>query len=133
MSLTRPLQLLILGALTAVLAGCAVSPETRARQEEYARTIPTCDSDSECEAMWQAARSWAVANSDFPIFSESETRIRATSTLTTNAGMGVVVHRTPTDNGYEFTVEMECFTAYGCGDVWEPMLDFNRVVAAAGN
>ena len=127
-------QPLIAGALLVVsLGSCAVSPETQAKIDEYNRTIPSCSSTLECQTMWATARTWTLRNSDFPIYSESENRIRATSTLTTSAGTGVVVHRESQNGGYRFTVEIECFTAFGCPEEWDLKLDFNRVVAAAGN
>lgn len=126
----RLIQLLIATGLTALITGCAVSPETRAMIDEYNRTIPSCDSSLDCQTKWAAARSWALDNADFPIYTESETRIRATSTLTTTSGVGVVVYREGSANNYRFLVDVECFNAYGCPNVWEAKLDFNRTLNA---
>lgn len=124
---TPSLGLLVLvGTLT--LAACGISAETQARIDEYHRTIPSCSSRAECQTKWARARDWAVQNSDYPIYSESETRIRASSTMTTTSGTGIVVTREGSDNQWRFFVAVECFSAGGCGDVWETRLDFNRVV-----
>ena len=130
MNRKRPgmLALTVIGTLAGLLSACAVSPETQALMDEYESTTPTCSSQRDCDAKWSAARSWAIENADFPIYSESATRIRATSTLTTNSGVGVVVTREGSANQYRFYVEVECFTAYGCPGLWESKVDFNRTL-----
>jgi len=99
--------------------------------DEYARTIPTCSSDSDCQLKWAAARGWVVANSTFAIRAESDERIMSTSNLITMSGIGVIVDRVATNGGYQITVDVECFSAYGCPNIWDTMLDFNRSVNAA--
>lgn len=123
---TTLFPLITCGALATLLSACAVSPETQALIDEYERTIPSCNSQADCDSKWAAARSWALENADFPIYSESATRIRATSTLTTNSGVGVVVRREGGPNQYQFYVDVECFTVYGCPGIWETKIDFNR-------
>jgi hypothetical protein len=126
-TLKRCLGLLVLfGTLT--LTACGVSPETQAKINEYRRTVPSCSSQAECQTKWARARDWAVQNADYPIYSESETRIRASSTMTTTSGTGIVVTREGSGNQWRFFVDIECFSAGGCGDVWDTRLDFNRVV-----
>ena len=120
-------------AVGALLTACAVSPETQALMDEYERSIPTCSNSLECQSKWAAARSWAIENADFPKYTESETRIRATSTLTTTSGIGVVVHREGSGNNYRFLVDVECFNAYGCPNIWEAKVDFNRSLNAIGS
>lgn len=127
--LTKYLSALLLLLLTS----CAASPEMQARRDEYDRTIPTCSNDSDCQAKWQAARAWVVANSDFGIRSESDSRIMATSNIVSQGGLGAVVDRVANGNDYQFLVDLECFSAYGCPNILDSMLDFNRSVNAAGN
>lgn len=110
------------------LSACGVTPETQARIDEYNRTIPTCSTSIDCQTKWARARTWALENSDYPIYSESETRIRATSTLTTTSGVGVVVTREGSGNQWRFLVDVECFNAGGCPNLWDARLDFNRAV-----
>lgn len=116
--------------LAALLPGC-VSPETRAKIDEYERTIPVCAAGADCRMKWRAARAWTVEHADFPVFTESEDRIMASSTLISGSGVGVVVTREPAAGGYRLLVDIECFSATVCPDRWELMLDFNRAVAAA--
>jgi len=120
--------MLAIAALTGLLTACAVSPETQALIDEYERTIPSCNSQIDCETKWANARTWVMENSDFPIYTESATRIRATSTLTTSAGVGVVVTREGSGNQYRFLVDVECLNAFGCPNIWETKLDFNRAL-----
>lgn len=126
--LTNSARLMIAAMLGALLSACAVSPETQALIDEYNSTIPSCNSQLDCETKWANARVWVMNNSDFPIYTESATRIRATSTLTTSSGVGVVVTREGSANQYRFLVDVECFNAYGCSDVWQTKLDFNSAL-----
>ena len=120
--------LLSVAVLASLMTACAVSPETQALIDQYESTIPSCTTQIDCETKWANARNWVRANSDFPIYTESATRIRATSTLTTSAGVGVVVTREGSGNQYRFLVDVECFNAFGCPNVWQTKLDFNRAL-----
>tara|TARA_B110000971_G_scaffold171797_1_gene176614 strand:+ start:74 stop:469 length:396 start_codon:yes stop_codon:yes gene_type:complete len=118
--------------MTLMLSACAVSPATLELRAEYARTIPTCSGDEDCQDKWAIARAWVVKNSDFAIRSESETRIMSTSNIISQSGLGVTVDRSPTEGGnYQITVSVDCFSAYGCPDTLETMVDFNRTLNAA--
>ena len=119
--------LLGVGAL-GMLTGCTISPEMQAKIDAFDQSIPTCNNESDCQTKWQAARNWAIENSDFPIFTESEDRVMATSTLRGMSGVGVTVNRREIANGYQLVVDVECFSAYGCPDLWDLKLDFNQVV-----
>jgi hypothetical protein len=122
-----------IGMLTMALAaaGCAVSPEIQALMDEYERTVPVCSSEQDCQVKWRAARAWAIENSNFPILTENELRIMASSTLSPTRGVGVVVNRDGILAGASLRVEVECFSASSCPNVWEMQIDFNRTVAAA--
>lgn len=122
-----PKLLSILGLMSA-LAGCAISPETQAKIDAFSQSIPSCNGASQCQTKWQVARNWAIENSDFPILTESEDRVMATSTLRGMSGVGVTVNRVAQGSGYQLVVDVECFSAYGCPDLWDLKLDFNRVV-----
>jgi len=115
-----------------LLGACGVSPATQAKTDRYNRTIPSCSSAASCQAQWSRARSWVLQTSDYPIYNESETRIRATSTLSTTSGVGVVVTREGSSNQWRILVDIQCFSAGGCGDVWDTKLDFNRAVNEGG-
>ncbi len=73
-------------------------------------------------------QNWAIENSDFPILTESEDRIMATSTLRGTSGVGVTVNRRAIAGRHQLVVDLECFSAYGCPDLWDLKLDFNQVV-----
>lgn len=127
----KMMRMLLLVTLALVAVGCAVSPEIRALMDEYERTVPVCASELDCRAKWQAARAWAIENSDFPILRESELRIMASSTLSPERGVGVVVTRDGILAGASLRVEVECFSASECPNVWEKQIEFNRTIAAA--
>ena len=123
-------QTLTISALLAIgLSSCAVSPETQAKMDEFARTIPSCSSDAECSRKWAAARAWVVENSDYAIQGDSDTRISASNPLNTISGIGVIVDRVPSSGGgFQIVADMQCFSAYNCPDLWDRMVDFNRTV-----
>ncbi|MCH2357054.1 MAG: hypothetical protein MK319_10360 [Pseudomonadales bacterium] len=114
------------------ISACAVSAATQALMDEYERTIPSCASDQDCGPKWAAARTWVVQNSDFSIRSEGDSRIMATSNIISQSGMGVTVDRVAADaGGYQITVTVECFSAYGCPNLWQAMVEFNQAVNTA--
>lgn len=127
-TMSKHSSLLSVVALASLMTACAVSPETQALIDQYESTIPSCTTQIDCETKWANARNWVRENSDFPIYTESATRIRATSTLTTSAGVGVVVTREGSGNQYRFLVDVECLNAFGCPNVWQTKLDFNRAL-----
>lgn len=121
---------LFLGSL--LLSTCAISPETQAKMDEYARTIPTCASTTECQTKWNMARAWVETHADYGIRSASDVRIVSTTNLMSDSGIGIIVEKQPTASGeFQITVDMECLSATGCPQLWDNMLDFNRTVNAA--
>ena len=119
-----------LSALAALLlASCAVSPETQAKMDEYARTIPTCLSDAECTSKWAVARTWTLQNSDFNIRGESDTRINASTNIISQSGIGVIITKVANgSDGFQLVADLECFSAYSCPELWDLKVDFNRTI-----
>jgi len=114
------------------LAACAVSPETQAKMDEFARTIPVCSNAAACEPKWSAALAWVEANNSFGIRSATDERIVSTTNITSDSGIGIIVTREPTATGqFQIIADMNCFIAYGCPRLWDMMIDFNRTVNAA--
>lgn len=124
-----PSRTAIAALATLLLAGCAVNPETQAKMDEFANTIPTCSGDADCTSKWATARRWTEENSDFSIRGESDTRINASSNIISQSGIGVVVTRVPVgSNLYQIVADLECFSAYSCPELWDMKLDFNRTL-----
>jgi len=97
--------------------------------DEFARTIPTCTSESECDQKWAIARTWTVNNSDFNLRSESESRLNANSNIISQTGIGVTVTKVATGaNSFQIIADLECFSAYSCPELWDMKVDFNRTV-----
>ncbi|MXX07677.1 MAG: hypothetical protein F4X09_02780 [Gammaproteobacteria bacterium] len=114
-----------------MLASCAASEEYLARLAEVERTIPICATDAECEAKWSAARSWVIANADFSLRTDSDTRIDTLNADSTRSGTAVQVDRVEGQNGeFQIVVDVECFAAYGCPSELDMRLDFNRTINA---
>lgn len=112
-----------------LLSSCAVSPETQAKMDEYARTIPTCTGDAECERKWAIARTWTQQNSAFIIRGESDTRINANANIISQSGIGVVVTKVANgSDGFQIIADLECFSAYSCPELWDLKVDFNQTV-----
>jgi hypothetical protein len=116
-----------LAALT--LVSCAVSPETQAKMDEYARTIPTCLGDDECDRKWAVARTWTAQISDFGIRSESDIRINANNNIISQSGIGVIITKVANgSDGFQLIADLECFSAYSCPELWDLKVDFNKTI-----
>ena len=114
-----------------LLAACGASEEYQARLAEFQSTIPICTSDAECDAKWSAARDWVVANADFSLRSDNETRIDTLNADSTRSGTAIQVDRVEGQNGeYQIIVDVECFAAFGCPSELDMRLDFNRTINA---
>lgn len=125
-------RLVAIALLSGSLGACAVSPETQAKMDEYARTIPTCTGAENCQSKWNIARAWVNTNADFGIRSVTDDRILSTTNNSSDSGIGITVNRVPVGaNQFQIVVDLECIMAYGCPDLWEMKLDFNRTVNAA--
>jgi len=97
--------------------------------DEYARTIPSCMSDADCDHKWALARTWTLQNSDFNIRSESDTRINANSNVTSQSGIGVIATKvTNGSNKFQIVADLECFSAYSCPELWDLKVDFNQTL-----
>ena len=114
-----------------LLAACGASAEYQARLAEYESTIPVCASATECEAKWSAARAWVIANADFSLRTDSESRIDTLNADSTRSGTAIQVDRIESQNGaFRILVDIECFAAYGCPSELDMRLDFNRTINA---
>lgn len=114
-----------------LLAACGASEERLARLAEFERTIPVCTSEAECQAKWDAARAWVVANADFSLRTDNENRIDTLNADSTRSGTAVQVDRVAGQNGeFRIIVDVECFAAYGCPSEVDMSLDFNRTINA---
>lgn len=125
-------RMAVVSCTSLMLASCGASEEYLARLAEVERTIPSCTSEAECEAKWSAARSWVIANADFSLRTDNDTRIDTLNSDSTRSGTAVQVDRVEGRNGeFQIVVDVECFAAYGCPNELDMRLDFNRAVNAA--
>lgn len=122
-----PLATLLLVGLS--LTTCGSTGNYEQRLAEFNQTIPTCNSSSDCESKWQAARQWVVANSDFQLRTDSADRIDTLNSNSTRSGTSIQVDRIDLGNGsYQIFVDVECFAAYGCPNELDLRLEFNRLL-----
>ena len=113
-----------------MLVACA-SGEYQARLAQFQRTIPVCASAAECEAKWTAARDWVIANADFSLRTDRESRIDTLNADSTRSGTAIQVDRVEGESGeFQIIVDVECFAAYGCPSELDLRLDFNRTINA---
>ncbi|MEQ8953420.1 MAG: hypothetical protein RL120_04740 [Gammaproteobacteria bacterium] len=113
-----------------LLSGCS-SADRQARLDEFNRTIPTCRGVGECTAKWNAARAWVVANADFELRSNTDSRIDTLNSDSTRAGTAIQVDRVPVGDGsFQIVVDVECFAAYGCPNELDMAIEFNRAINA---
>ncbi len=121
-----------IGCASLWLAACGASEQYQARLAEFQRTIPVCASAAECETKWNATRDWVIANADFSLRTDSETRIDTLNADSTRSGTAVQVDRVEGPDGeFRIVVDVECFAAYGCPSELDMRLDFNRAINAA--
>ena len=85
----------------------------------------------ECTAKWNAARAWVIANSDFELRSNTDSRIDTLNSDSTRAGTSIQVDRVPVGDGsFQIVVDVECFAAYGCPNELDMAIEFNRAINA---
>ena len=110
------------------MASC-VAPQMSIQQIRAQESIPTCDTDAECEIMWNAAQVFVVQNSYFKMQTVSDAIIQ-TYGPTTAAGFAFTVMKEPTGNGqHRVLVEAYCGNIFGCGEnPWSVVLRFNDYV-----
>jgi hypothetical protein len=125
----------MIGAITAILSGCAASPQIELLKAEYANTIPTCSDTvaEQCEKMWEAAQVWVAQNAGYKIQIATSVLIETYNPVdySTNLAVKVVKEATGSAN-YKFTVQVWCANLFGCRpNQHQAALDFNRKVNAA--
>lgn len=124
----RPILVL---ATSLLFSACAASPERQALINEYNRTIPTCQTDAECKAKWDAAQVWVVRNSGYRIQTATDVLIQTFGPLGESMALAMVVLKEPTGDGYRITISTNCANIFGCRpDAWGAAVQFNRDIGA---
>ncbi|MBI4807483.1 MAG: hypothetical protein HY799_00820 [Nitrosomonadales bacterium] len=147
-----------------VLAGCGVSPAQQAaidakrsakNQERQSKlnlirnSIPTCFSDKDCKAKWDAAQVWVIHNASFKMRTTTDVLIETHNlgglykpTREDYSLIAVRVIKEPMGAGkYAIKADVSCSTDsinsdfkydyYACEkDIFDATLDFNRSVSA---
>ena len=114
-----------------VLAACAPTGAALAKQNEVARTIPTCFDANDCERKWAGAQAFVTQNSGFRIQAATNSLIETYGPTTSVEFAFRVVKEPIADNGYRLLVTVYCGNIFGCGeDPWDVALRFNRYISS---
>jgi Short C-terminal domain len=123
-------NIVILLILTVLFITGCVSREVRQNQElMFNSTIPTCQSEKECEAKWSAARRWVLNNSSTKIQTMTDDFIE-TYNPRYSTDIAVRVSKEPVaSGGYRFVVNVWCKNIFGCfPNTLDAANDFNNYV-----
>lgn len=116
------------------LAGCATapSPEFDAKRAEIARTVPTCSSDRECAAKWEAAQLWIVKNAGYKLQLVTPVLLETYNATGSKVELAAQVTKEPLGAGkYSLNIKVWCDNFLGCHpDTLDATLDFQRKVNA---
>jgi hypothetical protein len=117
-----------------LLSACAATPsaEQRARLAEANRTVPTCSTEKECTAKWEAAQLWVVKNAGYKIQTVTSVLIETFNATGSNVHIAVRVTKEPMGGGkYRFLARVWCDNMFGCKpDTYDALLDFNNTLNA---
>jgi len=119
--------------VSVLLSGCtASSPARQAKQEQFQRTVPTCEGQADCNAKWEAAQLWVVHNAGYKIQTATSVLIETYNPGQYGAELAARVTKEPIGSGrYMLVVQTWCNNIFGC--VTNPLdaaLDFNAKVAS---
>ena len=103
-------------------------------RHEFERSMPTCTTEPECDAMWDAAQLWIVQNAGMKLQLATDVVLETYSPQNGNMRLGVrAVKQNRGELGSRIEVSVWCGNIFGCmTDTREAALDFNRTVGAAG-
>ena len=130
-------------ALIFLLAGCAAgsNPKVDAYRTEFVRTIPTCQTERECEVKWATARRWVLENAGMKLQHVTNDFLETFNSPEYSGRLAVRVVKEPLQggSGYRIVITTQCSpnlvlaASGGCmgGNTWEHALRFNAYVNAA--
>ena len=120
--------------LIVALSGCAAMPSKadQAKIAKFQQTIPTCSSDAECKAMWDAAQLWIVHNAGYKLQNVTDVLLQTYNPGPYDTDLAVEVTKEPQGNGvYKIVVKAWCNNLFGCTpNALDAELDFNSKVGA---
>lgn len=124
----------IVALAAAGLSGCAAlqNPAAQAKRDEIQRTIPTCTSERECTAKWEAAQLWVVKNAGYKIQTATTVLIQTFNATRSSVYLAAQITKEPLGGGkYQFIANVWCDNIFGCRpDRMDALLDFNRTLNA---
>lgn len=117
-------------SLSIMLTGCSLQSPQPGQLAEFQNTIPTCHSQSECDAKWSAARTWVLNNSAYKIQNYSADYLETYGGGNADTGFQVRVNKEiMLEGGYRIVVNVSCGNRFGCAkDPITAQIDFNTHV-----
>ena len=126
-------------APVSVAAGLAVScsltladPTIQASQGPLGSAVPTCSTESDCDAKWEAARRWVARNAGYRIRTATSDSIRTGNAAESRFELAALVTKESRGSGrYRFNIRLWCANIFGCSpNRLVAMSDFNRTLNA---
>jgi hypothetical protein len=131
-------ELILMLSAATVVCGCKVVARQEVTKAQLAadRTVPTCQSDAECKAMWDAAQRWVSDHAGYRIETSSDELIATETPLDkTETRLAISVSKEQDSPGvYKILVTIWCGNGNNCDiNPAEAAYRFNQAVAAAGS
>lgn len=115
-------------AACAFTSGCASVPQT-----PIAAT-PVCAGAAQCQAEWDAARTFVINNAGYKIQTYSQDFFQTYNATNDSPDLAAIVNKQPDGpDRYKIVASFSCDNLFGCiPNQWKTLDAFNRTVAAAG-
>lgn len=129
-------KLLTIGLSVFMLAGCANmanDPAVQAKLAKIRETVPTCNSDKECDVKWSAARQWILANAGWKLQHVQPDYMETYNAINSSPALAVrVVKEARQEGGSRIIATVWCDNIFGCNpDKFDALMDFNSKVNAS--
>lgn len=134
-------QLIVVGGLPLLCSACVTAEELAAadaakaaRLAEFEQTVPTCGSEIECKAKWEAAQLWIAKNAGYKIQIATDVLIETYNSIDYSTSLAARAMKEPLGDGrYAIRIRLGCANWFSCyPDPVDASLDFNRAVELAG-
>ncbi len=130
--------LICLTLMIFAVSGCAYQEVLNRQMMEFESTIPTCDSEEECEIKWAAAQQWIISVYQWDFLRVADDFIEAYAydpRYRYRIADVRVVKWSMGKNKYRMIIyiygDPHPFIKYPVWDEWEKKIDFNRYVNSA--
>jgi hypothetical protein len=122
----------IIGTLTLlILTGCVSTARLQSLRDEFNRTVPTCSTEAECSAKWDAAQLWVASYIPRRIATATNVLIQTYGSANTDTAATVMKQPSTTSGTYRLVITTYCGNIFACfPDSWQSALAFNRAIGS---